>query len=98
MQSNNHYIWDIADVTPANMTAHSLLEQLRGYAILHNLNPKQIKIINKRQLTTRNIRHVDCQIKWYNGPADWAYIIPLTPPTGVCIEAHTSNSLSFYTI
>mgnify|MGYP006129544527 CR=1 FL=1 len=98
MQSNNHYIWDIADGTPASTVAKVLYEQLRGYATKHNLNPKEIKILNKRDLTVRNIRHVDCQISWYNGPEDWAYLIPLTPPEGVCIEAHTSSSLSFYTI
>ena len=98
MQSNNHYIWDIADGTPANTVARTLLEQLRRYAELNNLNPRQIKIINKRQLTTRNIRHVDCQINWYQGPEDWAYTIPLTPQNGVCIEAHTSDTLSFYTV
>jgi hypothetical protein len=98
MQSNNHYIWDLASETPANIVAHTLLEQLKGYATEHNLNPRHIKILDKRQLTIRNIRHVDCQINWHSGPDNWAYSIPLKDMPGVCIEAHTGNSLSFYTI
>lgn len=98
MQSNNHRILAEIESSRVWSVAHTVLDQLKDYAISINRNPRHIRILNKKQLTTKNVRHVDCQIDWPDGPDDWALTLPLQDITGVYMEAHTGNTLSFYAI
>jgi hypothetical protein len=101
MKSNNHYIWDQSKQSNAYSVALSWAEQLKNYAKDTGNNPKEIRIVEKRQLTMSQQKHADCQIVWRNGPDDWAYDLTVGKVLNnesVCVEAHTGNSLSFYSI
>lgn len=101
MKSNNHYIWEEYKKSNAYSVALSWADQLKEYAKQAGNDHRGIRIVNKRNLTLSNQRHADCQIVWSTGPDNWAYHLPINTHNvnnSVCVEAHTGNSLSFYTV
>lgn len=98
MKSNNHYIWDEYKKSHSHTLALSFQDQIRDYARTLNLDPRGVRLLDKKTLTETNRRHADCEIVWSEGPDDWAYDIDLTTEYPVSIEAHSGSSLTFYSL
>lgn len=98
MKSNNHYIWDEYKNSQSYLLALSFLDQIKEFARSQDLDPKGVKIIDKRTLTEHNIRHADCEIVWTEGPTNWADEIDLSTKLNVSIEAREGQRLTFYSL
>lgn len=72
--------------------------QLKELAKNRGLDPRGIKIHNKKFLSSFGKNTIDAQVSWHEGPIDWAYDIDLKPSFTVCTDIKDGYTISFYNI
>jgi len=95
MRTKRH--WEECKSLPSYFAAQQVALQLKELARDKGYNPKGIKVLSKEQSYTKG-RISDSEVQWTEGPDNWANYCQVIEFPGVCVEAHSDNSISFYDI
>lgn len=93
MRTKEH--WSLCKDNKSFHTAQHFACQLKEFALVNSLSAKTIKVLSKEDLFHEGI-YADAQVRWFDGPDNWADSMEISNIHGVCADTINGNVVSFY--
>ena len=95
MKTDAH--WEKCKSQASYHAAQTFAFQLREVALLESFDTHGIKVIPKKDINQK-LCSADAQVRWEDGPEDWADEMSLSDMYGVCLARENGTTISFYDI